>query len=86
MHLNTLSFPCNLGCVAAYFGVLLIILERFELKGWKNDERLNMYVTNNTIPHGKYFVWYLPTPCFCITNPTSQRSKRVRLTAKTGNV
>ena len=42
------------------------ILERFEIKGWQNDECLNMYIIN-TIPHGNCFVRYLRTR-FCIRN------------------
>ena len=36
-----------------------------------------MYIIN-TIPHGKCFVRYLRTRCFCIRNRTSERSERVR--------
>ena len=36
-----------------------------------------MYIIN-TIPHGKCFVQYLRTRCFCIRNRTSERSERVR--------
>ena len=36
-----------------------------------------MYIIN-TIPHGKCFVRYLCTLCFCIRNRTSERSERVR--------
>ena len=39
-------------------------MERFEIKGWKNDECLSIFI-RNTIPHGKCFVQYLCT-CVCV--------------------
>ena len=54
------------------------IVETFEIKGWQNDEYLNMYIIN-TIPHGKCFVRYLRTRCFCIRNLTYNVSMYVSL-------
>ena len=39
------------------------ILERFEIKGWQDDECLSMYIIT-TIPHGKCLERYLRTCCF----------------------
>ena len=40
-------------------------MERFEIKGRKNDECLSVFL-RNTIPHGKCFVQYLHT-CVCVS-------------------
>ena len=72
-----LGFRCHFAvsaCVAANF---IKFYERFKKKGRQNDECLSMYIIN-TIPHGKCFVRYLRTRCFCIRNRTSERSERVR--------
>ena len=45
------------------------ILERFEIKGWQDDECLSMYIIT-TIPHGKCLERYLRTCCFYIRNLT----------------
>ena len=47
------------------------------MKGWQNDECLNMYVIS-TVPHGKCFVLYLRTRCFCIRNLTRSMRSLVR--------
>ena len=47
----------------------LRILERFEIKGWQDDECLSMYIIT-TIPHGKCLERYLRTCCFYIRNLT----------------
>ena len=61
-------------CVAANFS----IFERFKIKqGRQNDECLSMYIIN-TIPHGKCFVRYLRTPCFCNRNLTRSLRLLVR--------
>ena len=43
MLLNILSFLCNFEVCSGIFWHI-ITLERFELKGWQNNERLNMYI------------------------------------------
>ena len=53
------------------------IFERFKRKGRQNDECLSMYIIN-TIPHGKCFVRYLRTRCFCIRNLTRSLRSLVR--------
>ena len=85
--MQTLSFvPINLHrcwprewkhSIAKALTLNFSIFERFKIKGRQNDECLSMYPIN-TIPHGKCFVRYLPTRCFCIRNRTSERNERVR--------
>ena len=41
--LNILGFLCNFEVCSGIFWHI-ITLERFELKGWQNNERLNMYI------------------------------------------
>ena len=60
-------------CVAANFS----IFERFKIKRPRNDECLSMYIIN-TIPHGKCFVRYLRTRCFCIRNLTPSLRSLIR--------
>ena len=43
MLLNILSFLCNFEACSGIFWHI-ITFERFELKGWQNNERLNMYI------------------------------------------
>ena len=71
-----LRFRCHFcgKCVAAN----LSIFERFKIKRRQNDECLSMYIIN-TIPHGKCFVRYLRTSCFCIRNFTRSLRSLVRL-------
>ena len=40
--LNILCFLCQFGVCSCIFGQI-ITLEKFQLKGWQNDECLNMY-------------------------------------------
>ena len=44
MLLNILSFLCYFEVCSGIFWHIIITLERFELKGWQNNERLNMYI------------------------------------------
>ena len=59
---------CNL--ITSAITALCFSEIRFKIKifkGRKNAECLSMYIIN-TIPHGKCFVRYLRTRCFCIRN------------------
>ena len=60
-------------CIVANFS----IFERFKIKTPLNDECLSMYIIN-TIPHGKCFVRYLRTRCFCMRNLTRSLRSLVR--------